>query len=151
MQINTIQDDLNNNTTFVLHGDTDLGTVLDEHGDIKGRGRYAAWSQKGATRRDGIVGFFHTKAEAVDAIVKAHGIKAGPESQPDHCTPVMGGKVHTIFASTLHDGREAPPWPLCRTGASTNRGTRYRKTTAPLSCTACLGYQERREATRAHQ
>ncbi|MFB7341259.1 hypothetical protein ACFCZ6_14475 [Streptomyces hydrogenans] len=73
------------------------------------------------------------------------------EPELERCEPVMGGKVHTLFAGTLHDGREAPPWPLCRTGASTNRGTRYRKTTAPLSCTACLGYQERREAARAHQ
>jgi hypothetical protein len=76
--ITTQLDDLNPDTTFVLHGDDDLGTIRDEQNAIKGRGRYCAWSQKGAGRRDGIVGFFNTKAEATDAIVKAHGIKADP-------------------------------------------------------------------------
>lgn len=151
--ITTVQDDLDKDTTFVLHGDTDLGTVLDEHGAIPGRGRYAAWSQKGATRRDGIVGFFNTKAEAIDAIVKAHGIEQTPAAEEtlERCTPMMGGKVHTVMGGTLWNGKEAPPFPLCRTGASTNRGTKYRKTTAPLTCTTCLGYEERREAARAHQ
>ncbi len=78
MSITTVQDDLDTDTTFVLNGDQDLGTIRDEHGAIKTRGRYAAWSQKGTTRRDGIVGFFNTQAEAIDAIVKAHGIKADP-------------------------------------------------------------------------
>ena len=76
--ITTAQDDLDPHTVFVLHGDTDLGTVRDEQGAITTRGRYAAWSQKGATRRDGIVGFYNTKAEAIDAITKAHGIKTAP-------------------------------------------------------------------------
>lgn len=70
-----------------------------------------------------------------------------PAEEPtENCTPMAGGKVHTISRGTLHDGTEAPPFPLCRSGASTNQGTRYRKVDAPLTCSTCTEYARRRAA-----
>ncbi|MEW1638629.1 hypothetical protein AB0469_31795 [Streptomyces sp. NPDC093801] len=67
-------------------------------------------------------------------------------AEPEHCTPMAGGKIHTSHPGTLHDGSKGDPWPLCRTGASTNQGTRYRVVAAPLTCATCLEYARRREA-----
>ncbi|MFE5912069.1 hypothetical protein ACFQ6B_23710 [Streptomyces wedmorensis] len=131
--ITTTQDDLDKNTTFVLHDDTDLGTVLDEHGVIKGRGRYAAWSQKGATRRDGIVGFFNTKAEAVDAIVKAHGIKADPT--PRHLM-THTGVVHLSGRRARGIAGGLAP-KCCASNAALSRYHFLVPTEQPVTCKRC--------------
>ncbi|MFE3123695.1 hypothetical protein ACFXHD_09770 [Streptomyces hydrogenans] len=131
--ITTTQDDLDKDTTFVLHGDTDLGTVLDEHGAIAGRGRYAAWSQKGATRRDGIVGFFHTKAEAIDAIAKAHGIKADPA--PRHLMTHTGVVHKSGRRARGIAGGLAPK--CCAGNAALSRYHFLVPTEQPVTCKRC--------------
>lgn len=47
-------------------GPISCGTVTDEQTTLN-RGRYAAWSMK-AGRADGIVGWYHTRDEAINAI-----------------------------------------------------------------------------------
>ncbi|MEV6580290.1 hypothetical protein AB0M92_19230 [Streptomyces sp. NPDC051582] len=59
-----------------------------------------------------------------------------------HCTPVAGGKVHTLMPGATEDD----PFPYCRTGGSTNLGTRYRVVAAELTCTTCLTYKARTKA-----
>ncbi|MGX1514000.1 hypothetical protein [Streptomyces collinus] len=71
------------------------------------------------------------------------------EEDPAHCVSILGGKVHEVMPGfDGSDGRPVHYFPLCRTGASTNRGTRYQKTKQELTCTTCLTYQERRRAAR---
>ncbi|WP_228973452.1 hypothetical protein [Streptomyces sp. DH12] len=70
---------------------------------------------------------------------------AETEEEPEEferCEPVMGGKVHTLMPGAP----EGHAFPQCRTGGSANRGTRYRVVTAPLTCSTCLAYEERRAA-----
>lgn len=70
--------------------------------------------------------------------------------EPEHCTPLMGGKVHEVMPGLEgSDGRADHVFPLCRTGAMTNSGTRYRKVTADLTCIACVSNRDRRRANRA--
>jgi hypothetical protein len=131
--ITTTQDDLDTDTTFVSYGEQDLGTVRDEHGAIKTRGRYAAWSQKGATRRDGIVGFFNTKAEAIDAIVKAHGIKATPV--PRHLA-THTGVVHLSGRSARGIAGGLAP-KCCASNAALSRYHFLVPTEQPVTCKRC--------------
>lgn len=57
---------------FITRAGLDLGTVRDEGPWSSTRGRFAAWSQRGATRRDGIVGFYADRDEAARAIAAAN-------------------------------------------------------------------------------
>ncbi|MGW0550537.1 hypothetical protein [Streptomyces altiplanensis] len=72
---------------------------------------------------------------------------AAEEVAFEHCMPVAGGKVHTLAPGEP----EGDAFPLCRTGGSTNRGTRYRVVNAPLTCATCMTYEQRRQAARAAQ
>jgi hypothetical protein len=68
------------------------------------------------------------------------------ETQPEerHVTPFAGGKVHLELPGLGDDH----PFPLCRTGAMTNSGAKYRFTDAPVDCANCTE-QLRRRALRA--
>lgn len=69
-----------------------------------------------------------------------------------HCTPMAGGAVHEV--TTGLDGSDGGPeyiFPLCRSGAMTNQGTRYRKVTAELTCRNCLSNRDRRRAAKARR
>ncbi|MEV8477879.1 hypothetical protein [Streptomyces sp. NPDC051173] len=132
-------DEINSAKHDVTWGDDHLGVIFDETPAALSRGGWAAWSPK-AESRDGIVGFFPTKEAAAAAIAKTHGIDAVLEEQEERCTPMAGGKVHTMARYLVDE--EA--WPLCRSGGMDSRGTRYRSTTEPLSCTACLDNAQRR-------
>lgn len=134
--ITTLVDDLDRDTTFVLDGERDLGTVRDEHGVIKTRGRYCAWSQKGAARRDGIVGFFHTKAEAIDAIVRAHGIKADPT--PRNLATHTGMVHRSGRRARSIAGGLAPK--CCASLAALSRYHYLVPTEADVTCKRCLAY-----------
>ncbi|NEE25319.1 hypothetical protein G3M53_07525 [Streptomyces sp. SID7982] len=70
---------------------------------------------------------------------------SAPEPEPKHCVSYNGGKVHEV-QPTLEGGGPEHVFPLCRTGDQTNQGTRYRKTTARLSCSLCVTYRDRRRA-----
>lgn len=148
--VTTQPDDLNQSTTVVHYGDENvIGTIYDERGTIPTRGRYAAWSPKAGTR-NGHVGFFATKTEAIAAITATHGITPEPEvnEEPEeNVVSVLGGKVHTPMPGIPHDH----PYPLCRGGGMNQMLTKFRRTKTPLTCTMCLRYQERREAARAKQ
>lgn len=70
--------------------------------------------------------------------------------EPGHCTTMRGGAVHEVTSGL--DGSDGGPvhiFPLCRTGAMTNQGTRYRKVKAPLTCKNCIGNRDRRSAAAA--
>ncbi|WP_328638413.1 hypothetical protein [Streptomyces canus] len=76
--------------------------------------------------------------------------EAPAEDEPAHCMPMLGGKVHEVMPGMDgSDGRPEYVFPLCRTGSSTNQGTRYVTTTLDLTCTHCVGYRDRRRARRA--
>ncbi|MEU1815173.1 hypothetical protein ABZ543_08240 [Streptomyces roseifaciens] len=142
-------DEINPSRHDVTHGEQHLGVIFDETPAALTRGGWAAWSPKAGTR-NGIVGFFGSKEEAAAAIAKTHSLdveaeaEAGAGESEEHCMPVMGGKVHSLMPGSDH----RHVFPLCRTGGSTNRGTRYRLTRAPLTCSTCLMYAERRKAAR---
>lgn len=67
----------------------------------------------------------------------------------EHCVSVRGGKVHEV--TEWDDQGPEYVFPLCRTGSMTNSGTKYRKTTADLSCTNCVANRERRRARQAEE
>jgi hypothetical protein len=76
--------------------------------------------------------------------------EAPTEDEPAHCMPLMGGKVHEVMPGLEGtDGRDDHVFPLCRTGGMTNQGTRYRTTTADLTCVNCVANRDRRRAARA--
>lgn len=77
-------------------------------------------------------------------LVDAPAEEASTPELTRQCVPYAGGKVHTMSPGAP----EGHAFPLCRTGGSTNRGTRYREVSAPLTCTTCLTYEERRNAAR---
>lgn len=92
-----------------------------------------------------------TKADAQDAwdAQLAEAAKA-PYVEAGRCTPYAGGEVHEM-QHDAEDGRPQHVFPLCRTGAMTNSGTKYRKVApdAPLTCDNCVANKERRDAHRA--
>lgn len=55
-----------------------------------------------------------------------------------HVVSYLGGKVH-LGSPLLEDA-----FPLCRTGAMTNSGTRYRHTDQPVDCANCCEHLRRR-------
>ncbi|MEY9937330.1 hypothetical protein [Streptacidiphilus sp. MAP5-3] len=81
-----------------------------------------------------------TVRDATDADQPAASV---PIEQPQerHVTPFAGGKVHLDTPGLRYD------FPLCRTGAMTNSGTKYRQTDAPVDCVHCTE-QLRRQAAR---
>ncbi|WP_327169539.1 hypothetical protein [Streptomyces subrutilus] len=143
--ITTQTDDLHTDTTYVLHGDTDLGTVRDEHGAITSRGRYVAWSQKGSGRHDGIVGFYDTKDEAVAAIAAAHGIAPRTE-ELEHCVSVLGGEVHAAAPGMATYDGVVLTYPLCRSQGRNQMLTKFRTTKAETTCCNCVARVARRQA-----
>ncbi|MCY0961485.1 hypothetical protein [Streptomyces sp. H27-H5] len=73
-----------------------------------------------------------------------------PYVEAGRCTSVMGGEVHEMSHNFDEAGRPEFVFPLCRTGAMTNSGTKYRKVAAdaPLTCKNCADNAERRETYR---
>ncbi|MFD7776608.1 hypothetical protein [Streptomyces sp. NPDC059753] len=57
----------------------------------------------------------------------------------EHVISYNGGKVHTAMPAI---GGNA--YPLCRGGGQNQHLTKFRPTTAPLSCKTCMGYAEGR-------
>ncbi|MFF4385592.1 hypothetical protein ACFY0G_02180 [Streptomyces sp. NPDC001552] len=76
-------------TWFITRNGHDLGTVRDEDSWSNTRGRWCAWSQRGATRRDGIVGFYGTRDEAARAIAAANptGTTEAPSGEAPEAAP----------------------------------------------------------------
>ncbi|MFL4947521.1 hypothetical protein ACJ6WE_09125 [Streptomyces sp. MMS24-I31] len=60
----------------------------------------------------------------------------------EHVMSVLGGKVH------LANSQSPVPFPLCNSG-SRNTATKYRATTAPVTCRECGAIQQRRAARKA--
>lgn len=116
---------------------------------MMGAGRRAVRTMSSITRTDYAIEY--TDGRSVRLVLVDAPVKEMPaaEELTEHCTPMAGGKVHTLQRGNLHDGTEAPPFPLCRSGASTNQGTRYRKVDAALTCSTCLEYARRRAIRRA--
>lgn len=56
-----------------------------------------------------------------------------------HVISYNGGKVHTAMP-----GMDGHSYPLCRGGGQNQHLTKFRPTTAPLSCKTCMGYAEGR-------
>ncbi|MEU0667166.1 hypothetical protein ABZ508_02685 [Streptomyces lavendulocolor] len=81
------------------------------------------------------------------ALVDAPEAPAAEDEPTENVVSMRGGKVHSPTPGTP----ERDAFPLCRTGGSTNLGTRYRTLYAPLTCSTCLTYKQRREAARAGQ
>lgn len=153
---------------IVSRGHTVLGVLFDDGPEMR-RGQYSAWSPY-ATGRGQIVGYYSDPAEAVEAIVRtwpapapddAESAGAAPqeprarlsapatasEPEPEHCTPLTGGKVHEVMPDLGGpDGRAGDAFPLCRTGGMSSRGTQYRTVTAELTCPSCITYRDRRRA-----
>ncbi|MHC3392070.1 hypothetical protein ACLQ2E_21785 [Streptomyces lavendulocolor] len=75
-------------------------------------------------------------------LVDAPEAPATEDEPTGNVVSMRGGKVH----SPMPGAPEGDAFPLCRTGGSTNRGTQYRKVTAPLTCSTCLTYEQRRKA-----
>ncbi|WP_326812151.1 hypothetical protein [Streptomyces scopuliridis] len=57
----------------------------------------------------------------------------------EHVISYNGGKVHTAMP-----GMDDHSYPLCRGGGQNQNLTKFRPTTAPLSCKTCVGYAEGR-------
>lgn len=57
----------------------------------------------------------------------------------EHVISYNGGKVHTAMPAI---GDNA--YPLCRGGGQNQHLTKFRPTSAPLSCKTCMGYAEGR-------
>ncbi|MEU1074352.1 MULTISPECIES: hypothetical protein [unclassified Streptomyces] len=71
-----------------------------------------------------------------------------PTSAPGvHVVSVRGGKVHTAMPGMPEDHA----YPLCRGGGMNNLLTKFRVVAAPLTCTTCLTYAERRAARLARE
>lgn len=120
-----------------------IGTVFDESAAKLERGAFAAWSPK-CRNKGGIVGFYGSLEDAADAIA---GKAAEQPAELDiHVVSFNGGKVHTLMP-----GMEEHPWPLCRGGGMNQVLTQFQITAAPLSCTHCVGYAERRSARLAKE
>ncbi|WP_406324014.1 hypothetical protein [Streptomyces niveus] len=62
-----------------------------------------------------------------------------PPTFDEHVISYNGGKVHTAMP-----GMDEHSYPLCRGGGQNQNLTKFRPTTAPLSCKTCVGYAEGR-------
>jgi hypothetical protein len=80
-------------------------------------------------------------------LVDAPEAPAAEDEPTGNVVSMRGGKVH----SSTPGAPKGHAFPLCRTGGSTNRGTRYRTVNAPLTCSTCLTYEQRRQAARTAQ
>ncbi|WP_327385040.1 hypothetical protein [Streptomyces sp. NBC_01207] len=82
------------NTMFVTRRGEALGTVLDEGDWSTTRGRYAARTTRGAARRDGVVGFYATRDDAVAAIIATN-----PHAAPTHGLTAPQRRAYEMLAA----------------------------------------------------
>lgn len=136
MSITIEPDDIQPDTKWSIErGDDMLGVIWDEGTGMK-RGRYAAWSTK-AERRDGVVGFFRTRQEAVDAIAALWPAPAkdARQNEPENLA-THTGLVHAPGRYFKQIRSNAPK--CCASASAVMRMHYLIPTNQPVTCKRCL-------------
>lgn len=133
-----------NGTTTPVDRVTGLAEI---NAAMMGVGRKAVRSMSSITRTDYAIDYRDGRSVRLILVDTPEEPTAEEPEADEHCTPVMGGKVHTLMPGAPADHA----YPLCRGGGMNQRLTKFRIIKAPLTCSMCLTYAERRKAASANQ